>query len=745
MERIRYEINGVVQGVGFRPFIYRLAVEQHLNGWVLNSSQGVIIEVEGSVKDLRLFDRRLYSETPPNAHMTRIFSEKLEPAGYRAFEIRQSNEEGIKTTLILPDLATCDLCQDEVFDPENRRYRYPFTNCTHCGPRYTIIENLPYDRQYTTMKAFPMCDECREEYLNPYDRRFHAQPNACPQCGPHLEFWASNGEVIVTHDDALILAGLAVRGGKIVAVKGLGGFHLIANARNEEAVQTLRERKNRPHKPFAVMFPDINMLREYCEVSGIEHELLTCSVAPIVLLRRKQALAPSVAPDNPNIGAFLPYTPLHQLLMTELNIPVIATSGNKTDEPICIDENEAVERLAGIADVFLVHNRPIVRPIDDSVVRVINGAPVILRRARGYAPLPIEMEDELPTMLAVGGQQKNTIALSHGKRLFLSQHVGNLETVAALEAFERTARDLENIYEITPQVIIADKHPDYEARKFADRQTDAPVVHVQHHYAHVLSGMAEHLLDGPVLGVAWDGTGYGDDGTIWGGEFLRVDDDGYQRVAHLRTFSLPGGEAAIKEPRRIAFALLYEIFGDHEWGNFTSEERKVLHQMLDKNLNSPRTSSAGRLFDAVSALLGLCEESTFEAQAAMALEFAAEIIPHARAYPFTVADGVIDWEPMVKELLDDILRKRDVPYMASRVHATFSHMIRTVADEVGEQHVLLTGGCFQNRYLTETTIREMHRAGYTMYWHQAVPPNDGGLSIGQLIAGARLMQKDKQE
>ncbi len=541
--RLRVEVRGTVQGVGFRPFVYRLANELTLTGWVNNSPQGAAVEVEGDAGRIAEFLRRLPDEKPRPCVLHSLTPTFLAPVGYIVFEVRSSSEDGPKTAVILPDLATCADCLREVFDPSNRRFRYPFTNCTNCGPRYSIIEDLPYDRPRTTMKRFPMCDACRAEYDNPADRRFHAQPNACPRCGPHLEFWDAGGDVQAMHDEALRAAAEALRRGDIVAAKGLGGFHLLVEASNQEAVLRLRRRKLREEKPFGLMYPDIESVRRDCRVSEMEEQLLLSPESPLVLLRRTPdaRIAPAVAPGNPYLGVMLPYTPLHHLLLAELGFPIVATSGNRSDEPICLDEREALTRLAGIADVFLVHNRPIARQVDDSVVRVVMEHEMVLRRARGYAPYPVSVDEPLPSMLAVGAHQKNTLSIAAGCQIVVSQHIGDLDTPLALEAFRRVAVDLPRLYALEPKAVVCDRHPDYHSTRHAEKMT-LSIVRVQHHHAHVRACMAEHGLSGPLLGVAWDGTGLGLDDTIWGGEFLRITDEGFERVAHLRTFRLPGGE-----------------------------------------------------------------------------------------------------------------------------------------------------------------------------------------------------------
>ncbi len=828
IERLRVVIHGAVQGVGFRPFVYRLATQMELPGWVINSSQGVFIEVEGMHSQLDTFLRRVQREKPPHSFIQSLEASFLEPLGFTTFEIRHSEEAGAKMALVLPDQATCPDCLRDIMDPSDRHYRYPFTNCTYCGPRYSVIRELPYDRPNTSMQAFDMCSDCRAEYENPLDRRFHAQPVACPQCGPHLELWDPQGRIVAGHHDALLQAAEAIRAGRVVAVKGLGGFHLIADARNDEAVLKLRQRKHREEKPFALMAPDLATVRAYCDVSDSEERLLLSPESPIVLLRRLShspspslplspaPVAPSVAlPPNPWLGMMLPYTPLHHLLMKELGFAVVATSGNLSDEPICIDELEALDRLHEIADVFLVHNRPIVRHMDDSIVRVVLGREMVLRRARGYAPLPVAVRvrtgigdwrpetgaassqvlihqspipnpESQPSILAVGAHLKNAVAITVGSNVFISQHIGDLETPQAYDAFRRVIADLSRLYDFHPTAIACDLHPDYLSTHFARElaaQSDPPlpVIGVQHHFAHIASCMAENDLTGRALGVSWDGTGYGTDGTIWGGEFLLVDGAGsYTRAAHLRTFRLPGGEKAVREPRRSALGLLYELYGDQTFSfshlppmaDTTVAERSVVRQMLRQKLNAPVTSSAGRLFDAVASLVGLCQRMAFEGQAAMELEFAAEAVETSAAYAFEIRDLgirtgdsqshpadteggnetpqsaipsrqpplIVDWAPVVKAIFEDCQRGVPAGEVAAMFHNTLAEMIVAVTGRMGERRVVLSGGCFQNTYLLERSVQRLREAGYTPYWHQRVPPNDGGIALGQAVVASSLVR-----
>jgi hydrogenase maturation protein HypF len=756
LARLKVTIRGAVQGVGFRPFLYRLATELELNGWVNNTARGVFVEVEGARATLERFLLRVEREKPAISFIQSLESSFADPAGYVGFEIRKS-EDGEKCALVMPDIASCPECLREVFDPRNRRFGYPFTNCTNCGPRYTIIESLPYDRPHTTMKKFSMCAECAREYGDPANRRFHAQPNACPECGPQLELWNMAGTVLARRGPALDGASGALREGSIVGVKGLGGFHLMVDARNEDAVRRLRERKHREEKPFALMFPaEEDVLRE-CEVGPLEMRLLRSPESPIVLLRRKTSgsstLAPSVAPGNPMLGVMLGYMPLHHLLMRTLGFAVIATSGNLSDEPICTDEREAVERLHEIADLLLVHDRPILRHVDDSIVRIMAGREMVMRRARGFAPLPVLLEEEMPTLLGVGAHQKNAVALSVGRQVFLSQHIGDLKTEPASLAFERVVESLEGLYDAKPETVACDLHPNYISTGYANRVFREPV-RVQHHYAHVLACMAENAVKAPALGVAWDGSGWGPDGTVWGGEFLKIDEYGYTRVARLRPLRLAGSERAVREPRRCGLSVLSEALGEeifareelHPVGAFAVAERRIVAAMLRQGLNSPWTSSAGRLFDAMASLIGVRQISRYEGQAAMELEWLAAQSTESGAYDFSItppADEVpaeLDWAPMVRAVVAEVARRGKPEAMARKFHNTLAEMIARVVSNHAGMPVALSGGCFQNRLLTELTLARLEAGGVKVYWHQRVPPNDGGIALGQVVAAARKLR-----
>jgi hydrogenase maturation protein HypF len=801
--RLKLAVRGAVQGVGFRPFVFRLAEELKLAGWVNNSPQGVFIEVEGPRVALEKFLLRLETEKPARSFIQSLESLWLDSNGYKKFEIRASETGGGKTALVVPDIATCPDCLHEIFDPKNRRHRYPFTNCTNCGPRFSIIESLPYDRANTSMAPFAMCSECQAEYNDPRNRRFHAQPNACPVCGPQLELLecgdvsplSKRGHVrAVQNNAALLAAAEAIRHGQIVAVKGIGGFHLMVDARNEAAVRRLREQKHREEKPLALMFPSLERVKAVCEVSPLEERLLRSPEAPIVLLRRlstlNSQLSTLIAPGNPNLGAMLPSNPLHHLLMAELGFPVVATSGNLSDEPICTDEREALERLGGIADVFLVHNRPIVRHMDDSIVRVMLGREMVLRRARGYAPLPVTLNSQLSTfssqpVLAVGAHLKNSVALSVGNQVFISQHIGDLETEPAHNAFRRVIADFEKLYEAKPEIIVADLHSDYLSTRFAlERRSPArrdpenfgdqragsktvalQIIQVQHHVAHVLSCMAENEIEPPALGVSWDGSGFGTDGTIWGGEFFQVADSKVERIAHLRPFRLPGGDKAVREPRRAAIGLLYEMSGDAAFEmshlppfqDIAAVELSAVKGMLRRKLNSPQTSSMGRLFDAVASLTGLRQQMRFEGQAAMELEFALDEIETDEFYELRIAARedarpttapnstlrtphsalILDCAPMIDAILSDVQMGVAIGRISAKFHNALAEAVVAVAKKTGARRVVLSGGCFQNRYLTERTVRRLQAEGFQPYWHQRVPPNDGGIALGQVVAARR--------
>ena len=722
MQRLRITLRGAVQGVGFRPFVYRLATEMSLAGWVLNSSSGLVVEVEGSPDELQRFEQRIERERPKASVITTRESAWLPLQGFTKFEIHHSESDSAKSVNVLPDLATCDDCRTELFDPANRRFQYPFTNCTNCGPRYTIVVDIPYDRPNTTMREFVLCPACREEYDNPANRRFHAQPNACPVCGPNL-------------DGTIADTAAALLRGEIVALKGIGGFQLLVDARQPVAVARLRQRKHREEKPFALMMPSLDMAREYCEIAPAEQELLESQAAPIVLLKPKNGtdIAWNVAHCSPYLGVMLPYSPLHHLLMRQCPFPLIATSGNRSDEPIAIANDEATTRLKDIADHFLMHNRPIVRACDDSVVRLTRGRAGILRRARGYAPLGIRVAKELRPVLAVGGHLKNTVAIAVGNDIFVSQHIGDLETLEARHAFERAIEDLCRLYSFKPEAVVCDLHPDYASTQWAEK-SGLPIIRVQHHHAHVAACAAENNIDGPYLGISWDGTGYGLDGAIWGGEFFRVDANNYDRVAHLRSFGLPGGDAAVREGWRSAASVLFDVLGldgdipQLSTGKPRLDDSKVRF-MLHHGINVVPTTSVGRLFDAVASITGLAQQNRFEGQAAMLLENEIGALRTEEAYPLSSGD----WGPLIAEVLNDQRKGVSVPTISARFHNALVNWILEVATTVGLKQIVLSGGVFQNRYLTERAVVVLESRGYVVHTHQRVPPNDGGIALGQAV------------
>jgi hydrogenase maturation protein HypF len=785
-QRVQVNVEGTVQGVGFRPFVYRLAQELELTGWVQNTRSGVLIEVEGDSLAVETFLQRLLADVPTSASVDAMSTTLVPALDETGFSIVPCAESGQRTLVIPPDLATCEDCRRELMDRRDRRFQYPFLTCTQCGPRYSLLTAIPYERPHTTMAGFDLCLACRIEYSTESDRRFHAEPIACPTCGPHLSLWDEEGHEISGPEDALQQARVMLDQGLIVAVKGLGGFQLWVDATSEEAVRRLRDRKRRPEKPFAVLFPSVDAIRDYCLLSSDEEALLCSPQAPIVLVhkRRDAVLADAVAPSNPYLGVMLPATPLHHLLMASLQRPMVATSGNRSEEPIVTDEREALVRLKGIADALLVHDRPIERPVDDSVVLVVPGKVqsvdgeqkekpradvMIIRRARGYAPLAIRWPDNATDggaqgpILAVGGHLKNTVALLTGNRVLLSQHLGDLSTLEADRAFRQAVEDLQQLLHVTPQAIACDLHPDYRSTSFARELAatlSVPLIPVQHHHAHVASCMAEHQLDGEVLGIAWDGAGYGGDGQVWGGEFLIASYRQFTRFASLKPFRLLGGEAAMKEPGRSAAAVLWEIMGEEMLGynlpfwKMTDHQRAQLANLLRSGVASPWTTSMGRLFDAVASLTGLCRETSFEGQAAMAVQFAAEQEAGAggvgiEGYSMDLVPShsfdtkwMIDWRPMVTAILDDLRRGCRLEHIAARFHISLAAATVRVAQAAGFPRVVLTGGCFQNRLLLSLVRRQLEGAGFRVYSHALVPPNDGGLSLGQAVIAACSVSRE---
>lgn len=689
-----------------------------LRGWVLNSSAGLVVEAEGTQAELLRFLERLEAERPKASVVLAREIAWLAPAGFAEFAIRPSESATAPDAAVLPDLATCPECLAEIRTPGARRFQYPFTNCTLCGPRYTIVLDIPYDRPNTTMRSFALCPDCEREYRDPADRRFHAQPVACPRCGPSL-------------DAAIEDASAALSRGEIVALKGIGGYQLLVDARNEAAVERLRRRKKRDAKPFAMMMPDLETVRRYCRVSPQEERVLESPASPIVLLEPQPGateLAGNISDASPFLAVMLPYSPLHHLLMRAFPHPVVATSGNLSGDPIATHNHEARRRLGAIADLFVSHNRPIARPCDDSVVRVSLGREMVLRRARGYAPLPVRVGRALPRVLAVGSHLKNTVAIALGQNVYLSQHIGDLDTAESRQAFENAIADLCRLYRFEPDCIACDLHPDYASTSWA-REQGKPVVAVQHHMAHAASCAAENDVRGPYLAVVWDGAGYGADGTIWGGEFFLIDESSIVRIAHLQPFPLPGGEAAIREGWRSAASILWKI----------GEEvaSPVIRRMLERGVNCPQTTSVGRLFDAVAALTGVAAENRFEGQAAMLLERAARAAGSGPRYEIA-RDG--DWTDLACGVVRDVRRLVCASEIARGFHEALARWIEDVVRQTGVHQVVLSGGVFQNALLAELASRRLESLRVSVYRHQRIPPNDGGIALGQAVLAPRACE-----
>jgi hydrogenase maturation protein HypF len=758
----RVHITGVVQGVGFRPFVYNLATHLNLSGWVLNSSSGVEIEAVGPAAALDEFVQRLRSEAPPLSRIEQVTVTETSVVGtpYPAptsFIIRHSEARPGEFQPISPDVATCEDCLHELFDPADRRYRYPFINCTNCGPRFTIIQDLPYDRPKTTMAPFKMCPDCQAEYDDPTDRRFHAQPNACPVCGPRV--WFQVGKSADQHigRPAIRAARNMLAEGGVVAVKGLGGFHLACDATDDEAVRRLRERKGRVDKPFAVMSFDLETVERSCQVNDQERALLTSHERPIVLLHRRPdcPISPLVAPSNRYLGVMLPYTPLHHLLLEPVDgfpVALVMTSGNYSEEPIATGNDEVLERFAGLADAFLLHDRDIHARCDDSVTRIFAGAELPVRRSRGYAPYPVHLPFPVPQILAVGAELKNTFCLTRDRYGFLSQHIGDMENYETLHFFEHMVGQLERTFRIEPEIIAHDMHPAYLSTRYANTRHPTPDTRypIQHHHAHIAACMAENGLTDkrPVIGVAFDGTGYGTDGAIWGGEFLVADYASFRRVAHLKYVPLPGGDAAIRRPYRVALAHLWAA--GISWEDdlppvvaAAAAERTILARQLERELNALPTSSVGRLFDAISALAGVCQKINYEAQAAIELEMVAAKEVEGM-YPFGLGEE-IDPAPCIRAVVADVRAGVPPAVVAAKFHNALATMMRDVClllrDETALNEVALSGGVFQNVTLLGKALPLLQAAGFTVYTHHLVPPNDGGISLGQAVAAAARFGK----
>ena len=762
-KRAKGTIEGIVQGVGFRPFIYQIAQRYSLKGYVGNTSAGVNLEVEGSWKQIRAFQQSITSESPPLAHIAAVTWEQIPLGRDTGFSIITSRAGKEKSALISPDVSICSHCLSEMIDPLDRRYRYPFINCTNCGPRYTIIKDIPYDRAVTTMNTFPICSICREEYDNPNSRRFHAQPNACWDCGPVPSLHGNMGNSL-SHDDPVQKATDLLTEGHILAVKGLGGFHLAADAANHKAVVRLRKRKHREEKPLAVMVKDIETALCIAHVNRSEEALLRSRQRPIVLLkkRRSHGLSPQVAPRNRYVGIMLPYTPLHYLLMEGPYIALVMTSGNRSEEPITIGNGKAFQRLRDIADYFLVHNRDIYLRSDDSVLRVVAGIPRQIRRSRGYAPEPVflpEAMEGMPAVLAVGGELKNTICLTKKNRAFLSQHVGDMENLETFDFFRMTISHLKKILDISPRVIACDQHPDYLSSRYARDQQECTLVAVQHHHAHIVSCLAENGVSGPVIGLAMDGTGLGPDGAVWGGEIMTADMVSFTRKAHLAYIPLPGGDAAAREPWRMALVYLHKVFSDDLFNlpipfvqDLDRERAELIIQIAEKKINSPLTSSCGRLFDAASALLGIRKTIAFEGQAAIELEMRLNRREKDQ-YPWRLeTDGeeiLMVTDDMIRAIVQDLIQGTNIGIISARFHNTliamFLNVCSRIREESGIREVALSGGVFQNANLLSGLSQTLSQSNFQVYTHAQIPANDGSLSLGQAVCAGMLSTGFKGE
>lgn len=745
--RLKINITGVVQGVGFRPFIFRLAEEMGLKGYVCNDAGGVAIEAEGEEPLLTEFLLRIEKEKPA---LSKIFSLRhsfLHDKGFNEFVIKESDREGGIRVSVLPDIATCDKCLDDISAKSNRRFDYPFTNCTNCGPRFTIIEDLPYDRKNTSMKDFRMCVDCEREYSDPSDRRFHAQPDACPVCGPEVALFDNKGEALSRKNEAIEQCVALIKEGNVIAIKGLGGYHLVCDAMNEISVEILRERKQREERPVAVMFPDIGSIKAEALVEILEERALCSVERPIVILRKKKGtrLPDSISPGNDTIGAFLPYTPLHHIILQRLQRPIVATSANTSDEPIAKDEDDAFKRLSGIADYFLTNNRGIIKRCDDSVVMIVAERQIPIRRSRGFAPLPVILPFKLKRpVLALGSYMNNTIAVGIDDKVYLSQHIGDLETPLSMNFYEETVNDFLKLFDIKPDIVVSDMHPRYFSTIFGEKHYKDKLVKVQHHFAHILSCMAENDIqkDAEVIGFAFDGTGYGTDKTVWGSEVMTASYSGFKRSYHIRPYRLPGGEKAVKEPLRTALSLLYETFGDaaeFELMSLTEQERRFYLDMIKKGVNSPLTTSMGRLFDGIASIVGLKHNVSYHAQAAVMLEQAALRSDENGGYHFNINEGIIDLRPMIREIAKDKRSGVSAEIIARKFHNTIIEMIISLSEslrnETGINKVALSGGVFQNAILLSGAFSKLQERGFTPLIHQIVPPNDGGISLGQVVAG----------
>jgi hydrogenase maturation protein HypF len=755
-ERRHITVEGIVQGVGFRPFVYGLAVKNGLAGFVLNDTAGVTIELEGEPPALESFLTYLREQPPPLARIENVDCRIIPPRGESAFNIVGSQGDEERSALISPDTPTCDDCLRELFDPSDRRYRYPFINCTNCGPRFTIIKDVPYDRERTIMAGFKMCDDCESEFHNPADRRFHAQPNACSQCGPRVRLLDSRGHEIL-EGDPISRAARLLRRGVVLAVKGLGGYHLACNAFDHDAVRRLRARKHREDKPFAVMAPDLRAVRQLCFVAEEDETLLCSRARPIVLLRKREniQIAEAVAPAHRHLGLMLPYTPLHHLLLSDTDFPLVMTSGNLSEEPIAYKDDDAFRRLGKVAEYFLVHDREIHMRCDDSVTRTIEGRELLIRRSRGYAPQPISMAAPfVKPVLACGAHLKNTFCLGKERHVFMSHHIGDLENYETLDSFAKGIEHFKNLFAVEPAVIAHDLHPEYLSTKYALNCEGLIKIGVQHHHAHIAGCMAEHGLAGPVIGVAFDGLGYGEDGTIWGGEFLLATLSGYERRAHLRYVPLAGGDRAIREPWRMAVSYLRDALGTDpislglpDWNAIPEKKIEIVTSMMERGLNTVQTSSCGRLFDAVASIMGLRHEVNYEGQAAIELEMAT-LEGVSESYPFEIgatSPWEIDMRPVIEHLVREVKMRLPVGSVAAKFHNTLVAVIlevcRRLRESEGLHLVCLSGGTFQNAYLQERVIPSLRARGFEVYLNSKVPTNDGGIALGQAAIANAIVQQ----
>ena len=733
ISRLCYHIEGIVQGVGFRPFVYTLAKRFHLKGFVLNTAQGVLIDIEGPQEDLDAFEHALYNELPPLARMDICEKTKEPYVGYVTFEIKRSIQSPTKSTLIMPDMALCSQCEEEFFDPRNRRYHYVFTNCTNCGPRYSIIKTVPYDRPNTSMQPFEMCEVCQEEYTNPLNRRYHAQPISCPNCGPSIALYTIDGGCIAKDNEALSTLASLIHAGHIVALKGMGGFHLMCDATNDSVIKMLRERKNRPTKPFAVMFKTIEAIQENSQLDTAEYNALSSQLRPIVLVKphasKPSILSPLVAPRIERLGVFLPYTPLHKMLFEFLNVPIVATSANRSGEPIIAEATYLCKKLSGVIDYYVDYNRDIVHCSDDSVMQFVYEKPLLMRLSRGLAPLSFRIKSENNrAILAIGAHQKNAIAIYLNHQIIVSPYIGDLDNVSTCLLFENMIRMFQDFYDFVPDLIIGDLHPHYYTTQWAKKQK-CQFIQIQHHYAHILSAMCEHELDQKVLGIAWDGTGYGSDGTIWGGEFLVCDTHGFERVAFFEPFLLLGADASIKDTRRILVSMLWDL---EQKGHCTKElvatiltpkESTKLRQIYDKKTHAPQCSSVGRIFDAVAIICGMDANVSYDGESGLFLESLYDASIDA-CYVVSYEEGVIGYKEMLPEMFND----KDPRVIATKFINTLVDIVGMVAKKYNFQ-VVLSGGVFQNRTLLEALLRK--DANRYVLQHK-LPPNDGGICVGQL-------------